>query len=247
MDENFRIGHFISELRKAKGLSQNELGSLLNVTNKAVSRWETGRGLPDSSLLLPLAEALGVTADEILRGAFSVTAVGFALPEENVPAAAAASSASASDAVEDTNADVKDEAEAEVEAVIARQNAVLDFTGARKQLIRDSFVVIPTLLFIAFWLYTGLNPRIDLFPTNDYGTSILVNLIIPLLLISAAQAVYACFLIRDTVRMQGKAWYVKALICVGAWYAVNWAFSAVYVYRIARYFVKKKRMKRCLG
>ena len=68
MDENFKIGNFICELRKSKGLSQTELGNKLNVTNKAVSRWETGRGLPDSSLLLPLAKELGVTVDEILRG-----------------------------------------------------------------------------------------------------------------------------------------------------------------------------------
>ncbi len=75
MEENFKIGNFICELRKEKGLSQSELGALLNVTNKAVSRWETGRGLPDSSLLIPLSEALGVTADEILRGELSISAV----------------------------------------------------------------------------------------------------------------------------------------------------------------------------
>ena len=67
MDENFRIGNFICELRKSKGLSQTELGNKLNVTNKAVSRWETGRGLPDSSLLLPLGKELGVSVDEILQ------------------------------------------------------------------------------------------------------------------------------------------------------------------------------------
>ena len=75
MDENFKIGNFICELRKNKGLSQTELGNKLNVTNKAVSRWETGRGLPDSSLLLPLAKELGVTVDEILRGEFVVSEV----------------------------------------------------------------------------------------------------------------------------------------------------------------------------
>ena len=42
MDENFKVGNFICELRKSKGLSQTELGEKLNVTNKAVSRWETG-------------------------------------------------------------------------------------------------------------------------------------------------------------------------------------------------------------
>lgn len=63
-----KIGNFISELRKAKGFSQEELGKKLHVTKKAVSRWETGRGLPDATLLLPLAEILEVSVDEILMG-----------------------------------------------------------------------------------------------------------------------------------------------------------------------------------
>lgn len=67
---NTKTGVFICELRKMKGLSQEELGSMLYVTKKAVSRWETGRGLPDSSLLLPLAEILDVKVEEILKGEF---------------------------------------------------------------------------------------------------------------------------------------------------------------------------------
>ena len=65
-----KTGVFICELRKSKGISQEELGSLLHVTKKAVSRWETGRGLPDASILVPLAEILEVSVDEILRGEF---------------------------------------------------------------------------------------------------------------------------------------------------------------------------------
>ena len=68
MDRYSKVGVFISELRKSKGLSQSELGEILHVSKKAVSRWETGRGLPDSSTLIPLSDALGVTVDEILRG-----------------------------------------------------------------------------------------------------------------------------------------------------------------------------------
>ena len=65
-----KTGVFICELRKSKGISQEELGSMLHVTKKAVSRWETGRGLPDASILVPLAEILEVSVDEILRGEF---------------------------------------------------------------------------------------------------------------------------------------------------------------------------------
>lgn len=64
----FKIGGFISELRKEKGLTQKELAEKLNVTDKAVSKWETGRSAPDIALLSPLAEALGVTVVEILQG-----------------------------------------------------------------------------------------------------------------------------------------------------------------------------------
>lgn len=61
-------GRFISELRKEKGLTQAELAEKLNVTDKAVSKWETGRSIPDVSLLIPLSENLGVTVTELLKG-----------------------------------------------------------------------------------------------------------------------------------------------------------------------------------
>ena len=64
----FEIGKFISEVRKEKGLTQKELAERLNVTDKAVSKWETGRSVPDIALLTPLADALGVTVVEILQG-----------------------------------------------------------------------------------------------------------------------------------------------------------------------------------
>ena len=73
MTQRSRVGIFIRELRISKGLSQADLGNKLHVTKKAVSRWETGRGLPDSSMLLPLSEMLGVTVDEILKGEFTIS------------------------------------------------------------------------------------------------------------------------------------------------------------------------------
>ena len=61
-------GGLIARRRKEKGMSQGELAERLHVTDKAVSRWETGRGMPSVELLEPLAEALDLTVSELLSG-----------------------------------------------------------------------------------------------------------------------------------------------------------------------------------
>lgn len=63
-----KTGELIAALRKEKGWSQTELAEQLGVTNKAVSRWETGRGYPDVELLPQLARELGVSISELLEG-----------------------------------------------------------------------------------------------------------------------------------------------------------------------------------
>lgn len=63
-----KIGKFISELGKQKGMTQKDLASKLDVTDKAVSRWETGKGLPDSSLWQTLGSALDISVNELLSG-----------------------------------------------------------------------------------------------------------------------------------------------------------------------------------
>lgn len=65
---NKKTGEFISNLRKELGYSQRDLAEKLNITDKAVSKWETGRSAPDVSMLLPLSEVLGVSVTEILKG-----------------------------------------------------------------------------------------------------------------------------------------------------------------------------------
>ena len=65
---NNNIGSFIKELRKQKGLTQQELGNLLYVTDKAVSKWERGLSLPDITILTKLADILEVTVEDILNG-----------------------------------------------------------------------------------------------------------------------------------------------------------------------------------
>ena len=67
MDLN-KISTFIRTRRKKLGMTQQELALKLFVTEKAVSRWETGRGTPDISLLIPLSKALNVDISEILSG-----------------------------------------------------------------------------------------------------------------------------------------------------------------------------------
>ncbi len=66
MDNSF--GEFLYELRKEKGLTQAALAESLGVTNKAVSKWETGEAMPETALLLPISEIFGVTVDELLSG-----------------------------------------------------------------------------------------------------------------------------------------------------------------------------------
>lgn len=62
------FGAFVASKRKLLGLTQAELAQRLNVSNKAVSKWETGVSLPDVGILMPLAEELGVTVTELLQG-----------------------------------------------------------------------------------------------------------------------------------------------------------------------------------
>ena len=59
-------GKFIKEQRKALGLTQGELATKLMVSEKTVSKWECGNGFPDTSLMLPLCEALNISANELL-------------------------------------------------------------------------------------------------------------------------------------------------------------------------------------
>ena len=61
------FGSFVAALRREKGLTQKELAERLYISNKAVSKWETGVTVPDIAMLVPLSEALGVTVTELLK------------------------------------------------------------------------------------------------------------------------------------------------------------------------------------
>lgn len=62
-----KFGEFIAENRKQKGMTQTELAQKIYVTDKAVSRWERGKGFPDIHTIEPLADALGLTVLEIMQ------------------------------------------------------------------------------------------------------------------------------------------------------------------------------------
>ena len=66
--DNYITGATIRRLREAKGISQGELAEQIGVGSKAVSKWETTKGLPDITLLEPLAKALSVSVMELMSG-----------------------------------------------------------------------------------------------------------------------------------------------------------------------------------
>ena len=63
-----KTGRFIAELRKEKGLTQKDLGLLLHITDKAISKWECGCNLPDHDVMVNLCNELGITVNELLSG-----------------------------------------------------------------------------------------------------------------------------------------------------------------------------------
>ena len=63
-----KIGKFIAKCRKDKGLTQMQLAEKLNITDRAVSKWETGKAMPDSSVMLELCDILKITVNDLLSG-----------------------------------------------------------------------------------------------------------------------------------------------------------------------------------
>ena len=63
-----KIGRFIAECRKKKNFTQLQLAEKLNITDRAISKWETGKSLPDSSIMLDLCDVLGISVNDLLCG-----------------------------------------------------------------------------------------------------------------------------------------------------------------------------------
>ncbi len=66
--DQIKIGKFIAERRRNQGLTQMQLAEKLNITDRAISKWECGRSLPDSSIMLELCAILEITVNDLLSG-----------------------------------------------------------------------------------------------------------------------------------------------------------------------------------
>lgn len=66
--DQLKIGRFIAECRKNNNLTQLQLAEKLNITDRAVSKWENGKSLPDSSIMLDLCRILNITVNDLLNG-----------------------------------------------------------------------------------------------------------------------------------------------------------------------------------
>ncbi|MCM1533946.1 MAG: helix-turn-helix domain-containing protein, partial [Corallococcus sp.] len=84
--DTYKIGKFLQSLRLEKNLTQEELGEQLGVTNKTVSRWETGKYMPPADILLRFSDVYGVSVNEILSGERLATADYQPKAEENIVA-----------------------------------------------------------------------------------------------------------------------------------------------------------------
>lgn len=82
--DQIKIGRFIAELRKEQNMTQSALAERLGITDRAVSKWENGRGLPDVSLMKPLCETLGISVTELLNGERTKEEVTVTKTEETV-------------------------------------------------------------------------------------------------------------------------------------------------------------------
>ena len=66
--DQIKIGKFIAECRKKNNLTQMKLAEKLNITDRAISKWENGKGMPDSSIMLDLCKELKISVEELLSG-----------------------------------------------------------------------------------------------------------------------------------------------------------------------------------
>ena len=66
--DQIKIGKFIAERRKAQNLTQMQLAEQLGITDRAVSKWENGKALPDATLMLELCGILGISVNDLLTG-----------------------------------------------------------------------------------------------------------------------------------------------------------------------------------
>lgn len=148
-----KLGQFIAQLRKEQNMTQADLARKLQVTDKAVSKWERGLGLPDINSIEPLADALGVTVLEIMRSE--------RIPVENV------TPESASEVITDAFDMVKQQRKQERKTLLRISIGVLSaitlfFLGDTMGWMGMVFAVLPCLCFaiaISLFIYGVIRHR----------------------------------------------------------------------------------------
>ena len=66
--DQIKIGKFIASRRKEKNMTQRQLADILEISDKTISKWECGKGLPEVQLMMPLCNLLGINVNELLSG-----------------------------------------------------------------------------------------------------------------------------------------------------------------------------------
>ena len=137
--DNKKICNYISKCRKEKSMTRQNLAYALSITNKAVSKWETGMGLPDISTLGNLSKILGVSVDSILKGEDS----------------------------EETKSSNNEEACLVSDLIVNTQNFKKPFCFDLRKIIGILFGAISILIFIMQILYVLLGKRYEIFYADD--------------------------------------------------------------------------------
>ncbi|MBR5190507.1 MAG: helix-turn-helix transcriptional regulator [Clostridia bacterium] len=175
---NYELSNRIYELRTQKGLSQKELGAILGVSNKAVSKWETGTAIPKTETLIKLAEVFEISTEELLN---------VVCQEERLPTLA--------------------ELSKHVECVIEQKRESYekekanDFNvrSARVYLVGLIAIFITSVILSFYYIINGGEP-IDNFSLGSYGEAIIladsvfaIMILLPLLLCGVYTGIFGFF------------------------------------------------------
>ena len=110
----------------------------------------------------------------------------------------------------------------------------------QRELIRDSAIVLPVLMFTILWCIFKFGLQIDFSPGSDYFQSVLYNFLVPIAIIVFGQIVYAIVLMTDVLRSSDRT-SSKVLYCLVVWLATNHLFYVVYIVRVVSLIKKRKK------
>ncbi|MBU1145232.1 MAG: helix-turn-helix domain-containing protein [Firmicutes bacterium] len=215
MDEYYKIGNFICEIRKRKGYSQAQLGDLVGVSNKAVSKWENGRGLPDTLLLLKLSEILEVSVDEILKGELFIPFL---------------SETKQNETKEDIHSNIY-------------LNLKVLYLQKKKLWIRDTILLMPMVFAVAFLLTIFILMKKGVqFSNLDYLESMMMW-IVPLFVYGFFGLIYQVVIAIDIIKIKELSKSDKLMWIIITYFIISYAFYGIIIYRFVQFLKAKKHMK----